>query len=49
MTKTFTISQWKAMAIVAQPTATTAMIRQDADGNRWQWKASGKRVEAKKV
>jgi hypothetical protein len=37
------------MQIVAQPTATTAMIKQDAAGNRWEWKASGKRVEAKLI
>jgi hypothetical protein len=34
------------MKVIAQPTATTAMIKKDIDGNRWEWKASGKRIEA---
>ena len=49
MKKTFLKSDWQKMEISAQPTATRAMVRTDSHGKRWEWVASGKRVEAKEV
>jgi hypothetical protein len=49
MKKTFLKSDWKKMEIIAQPTATRAMVRADSHGTKWEWVRANKRVEAKEV
>jgi len=48
MTKTVTMATWKSWTIVAEPTRTTGQVRTDGD-NRWEWVASGKRVDVRRV
>lgn len=49
MKKTFKLADWKKMRIHKKPTDTSACVRLDSEGKKWEWLSSGKRVEARAV
>lgn len=39
-------SEWESWRVLAEPTFTSAQVRQDPDtGKAWSWLSAGKRVE----